>query len=76
MHGHDPPPSTPLHPLSIPTPPVPPPPRQNPFDHLYRDADIEASSDGYDATAYGALDSIRDATMGWGGGGLFLRTFT
>ena len=49
---------------------------KNPFDNIYRDADIESSSDGYDQTAYGVMDSIHDATMGWGGGGLFMRTFT
>lgn len=49
---------------------------KNPFDHLHRDADIEIQTDGYDETAYGVIDSIHDPTMGWGGGGLYLRTFT
>jgi len=49
---------------------------QNPFDHLHRDADVEIQSDGFDETAYGLTDGIRDPSMGWGGGGLFLRTFT
>ncbi|KAG2433608.1 hypothetical protein HYH02_012537 [Chlamydomonas schloesseri] len=48
----------------------------NPFDALKRDADIESSSDGFDAMAYGSMSSISDATMGWGGGGLFMQTFT
>ncbi|KAG2427113.1 hypothetical protein HXX76_012624 [Chlamydomonas incerta] len=48
----------------------------NPFDALKRDADIESSSDGFDAMAYGTMGSIADATMGWGGGGLYMQTFT
>ncbi|KAG2499805.1 hypothetical protein HYH03_002101 [Edaphochlamys debaryana] len=48
----------------------------NPFDSLHRDADIESSSDGFDAMAYGTMNSISDATMGWGGGGLYMQTFT
>ena len=39
---------------------------QNPFDHLYRDHDVEGMTDGYDApTAYGHIDGIDDPTMGW-----------
>lgn len=39
---------------------------QNPFAHLYRDHDIEAMSDGFDEpTAYGSIDSMDDASMGW-----------
>ena len=39
---------------------------QNPFDHLYRDHDVEGMSDGYDPpTAYGHIDGIDDPTMGW-----------
>mmetsp|Transcript_22664 Transcript_22664/g.70384 ORF Transcript_22664/g.70384 Transcript_22664/m.70384 type:complete len:412 (+) Transcript_22664:55-1290(+) len=39
---------------------------QNPFDHLYRDADVEGLSDGYDPkTAYGWMDVIDDPGMGW-----------
>mmetsp|Transcript_8153 Transcript_8153/g.21733 ORF Transcript_8153/g.21733 Transcript_8153/m.21733 type:complete len:470 (+) Transcript_8153:193-1602(+) len=49
---------------------------QNPFSHLHRDADIEVQTDGFDDTAYGRLGSVNDPTMGWGGGGLFVTTFT
>ena len=39
---------------------------QNPFDHLYRDHDVEGMTDGYDKpTAYGHIDGIDDPTMGW-----------
>ncbi|GFR45714.1 hypothetical protein Agub_g7126, partial [Astrephomene gubernaculifera] len=48
----------------------------NPFDALHRDADIESSSDGFDEMAYGSMSSVHDPTMGWGGGGLFMQTFT
>ncbi|GLC37586.1 hypothetical protein PLESTB_001670700 [Pleodorina starrii] len=48
----------------------------NPFDELHRDADIESSSDGFDEMAYGSMTSIHDPTMGWGGGGLYMNTFT
>lgn len=48
----------------------------NPFDELHRDADIESSSDGFDVKAYGFMNSIHDPTMGWGGGGLYMETFT
>lgn len=42
----------------------------------HRDADIEVQTDGFDDTAYGVLDGVQDPTMGWGGGGLFFKTFT
>ncbi|KAK9858806.1 hypothetical protein WJX84_008354 [Apatococcus fuscideae] len=39
---------------------------QNPFDHLYRDHDVEGMSDGFDApTAYGHGNGIDDPSMGW-----------
>jgi len=39
---------------------------QNPFDHLYRDSDVEGMSDGYDEpTAYGFVDGYDDPSMGW-----------
>ena len=39
---------------------------QNPFQHLHRDADVEALSDGYDPrTAYGYVDGLDDPSMGW-----------
>eukprot|EP00898_Chlorokybus_atmophyticus_P001142 jgi/Chlat1/2028/Chrsp159S02324 len=39
---------------------------QNPFNFLYRDADIEGLSDGFDErTAYGFVDGIDDPSMGW-----------
>ena len=38
----------------------------NPFDHLYRDSDVEGLSDGYDTrSAYGWNDGIDDPKMGW-----------
>ena len=38
----------------------------NPFDHLYRDSDVEGLSDGYDTrSAYGWNDGIDDPSMGW-----------
>lgn len=37
---------------------------QNPFDHLYRDSDVEGMTDGFDPlTAYGEIYGIDDATM-------------
>ncbi|KAL9253322.1 Arabinosyltransferase RRA3-like protein [Drosera capensis] len=40
---------------------------QSPFDHLYRDSDVESMSDGHDnATAYGYDDVFDDQTFGWG----------
>ncbi|KAL3692450.1 hypothetical protein R1sor_006101 [Riccia sorocarpa] len=39
---------------------------QNPFNHLYRDCDVESMSDGFDnITAYGYDDVSDDASMGW-----------
>ncbi|KAL6572682.1 Arabinosyltransferase rra2 [Orobanche minor] len=39
---------------------------QNPFDHLYRDCDVESMSDGYDnMTAYGYDDVLDEPAMGW-----------
>lgn len=39
---------------------------QNPFDHLVRDSDVEAMSDGWDdGSAYGYNDVADDASMGW-----------
>ena len=39
---------------------------QNPFDHLYRDSDVEGMTDGFDErTAYGAIDGFDDPSMGW-----------
>ena len=44
--------------------------------HTCRDADVEIQTDGFDETSYGVTDSINDPSMGWGGGGLFIRLFT
>lgn len=39
---------------------------QNPFHHLYRDSDVEGSSDGFDdRTAYGSVEGFDDPSMGW-----------
>ncbi|XP_020101003.1 arabinosyltransferase RRA2-like [Ananas comosus] len=39
---------------------------QNPFDHLYRDSDVESMSDGHDnMTAYGYNDVFDEPSMGW-----------
>lgn len=39
---------------------------QNPFDHLYRDSDVESMSDGHNnMTAYGFNDVFDDQSMGW-----------
>ncbi|XP_076948658.1 arabinosyltransferase RRA3-like [Bidens hawaiensis] len=39
---------------------------QNPFDHIYRDSDVESMSDGHDnMTAYGYNDVFDEPTMGW-----------
>ncbi|CAL8464975.1 g4510 [Coccomyxa elongata] len=39
---------------------------QDPFQHLYRDHDIEGMSDGFDdATAYGNINGLDDPSMGW-----------
>lgn len=40
---------------------------QNPFNHLYRDFDLEGMSDGFDErTAYGYIDGYDEPFMGWG----------
>ncbi|GIL62084.1 hypothetical protein Vafri_16376 [Volvox africanus] len=40
---------------------------QNPFEHLYRDSDVEGMSDGFDErTAYGSIEGFDDPSMGWG----------
>ncbi|KAG8368268.1 hypothetical protein BUALT_Bualt15G0027600 [Buddleja alternifolia] len=39
---------------------------QNPFDHLYRDSDVECMTDGHDnMTAYGYNDVFDEPKMGW-----------
>ncbi|XLR29146.1 hypothetical protein S83_057046 [Arachis hypogaea] len=39
---------------------------QNPFDHLYRDSDVESMSDGHNnMTAYGYNDVFDEPSMGW-----------
>ncbi|XP_013456384.2 arabinosyltransferase RRA3 isoform X2 [Medicago truncatula] len=39
---------------------------QNPFDHLYRDSDVESMSDGHNnMTAYGYNDIYDEPVMGW-----------
>lgn len=39
---------------------------QNPFDHLYRDSDVEGMTDGFDErTAYGSIEGFDDPSMGW-----------
>ncbi|KAM7280150.1 hypothetical protein ACFE04_007284 [Oxalis oulophora] len=39
---------------------------QNPFDHLYRDSDVESMTDGHNnMTAYGYDDVFDEPTMGW-----------
>ncbi|WCJ35280.1 Nucleotide-diphospho-sugar transferase family protein [Euphorbia peplus] len=39
---------------------------QNPFDHLYRDSDVESMTDGHNnLTAYGYNDVFDEPTMGW-----------
>ncbi|GAV90582.1 Nucleotid_trans domain-containing protein [Cephalotus follicularis] len=39
---------------------------QNPFDHLYRDSDVESMSDGHNnMTAYGYNDVFDEPAMGW-----------
>ncbi|GIL58590.1 hypothetical protein Vafri_13473 [Volvox africanus] len=50
---------------------------QNPFDHLYRDEDVESLSDGYDEpTAYGWDDVYDDPKMGWSRWAHTIRVFT
>ncbi|XP_074311231.1 arabinosyltransferase RRA3-like isoform X2 [Silene latifolia] len=39
---------------------------QNPFDHLYRDSDVESMTDGHNnQTAYGYNDVFDEPAMGW-----------
>ncbi|KAJ8763581.1 hypothetical protein K2173_002464 [Erythroxylum novogranatense] len=39
---------------------------QNPFNHLYRDSDVESMSDGHNnMTAYGYNDVFNEPAMGW-----------
>ncbi|GAB2267349.1 Arabinosyltransferase rra3 [Dionaea muscipula] len=39
---------------------------QNPFDHLYRDSDVESMTDGHNnMTAYGYDDVFDEPAMGW-----------
>lgn len=39
---------------------------QNPFDHLYRDSDVESMTDGHNnMTAYGYNDVFDEPAMGW-----------
>lgn len=39
---------------------------QNPFNHLFRDSDVESMTDGHDnMTAYGYDDVFDEASMGW-----------
>ncbi|CAN6482208.1 unnamed protein product [Victoria cruziana] len=39
---------------------------QNPFDHIYRDCDVESMTDGHDnSTAYGYNDVYDEPAMGW-----------
>ncbi|PNH08499.1 hypothetical protein TSOC_004946 [Tetrabaena socialis] len=40
---------------------------KNPFEHLYRDSDVEGMTDGFDErTAYGSIEGFDDPSMGWG----------
>mmetsp|Transcript_39767 Transcript_39767/g.88392 ORF Transcript_39767/g.88392 Transcript_39767/m.88392 type:complete len:376 (-) Transcript_39767:607-1734(-) len=39
---------------------------QNPFEHLWRDSDVEGMTDGFDdVTAYGGIEGFDDPSMGW-----------
>ena len=50
---------------------------KDPFEHLMRDADVEASTDGFtSAWASGQMSSINEPAMGWGAGGLYVQHFT
>jgi len=50
---------------------------RDPFAHLYRDADVEASTDGFTAAwAGGQIGSVHEPKMGWGAGGLYVQHFT
>ena len=50
---------------------------KDPFLHLYRDADIEGSTDGFTVGwASGQINSVHEPKMGWGAGGLYVQHFT
>jgi hypothetical protein len=50
---------------------------RDPFEHLYRDADVEASTDGFTSGwAGGQIGSVHEPKMGWGAGGLYVQHFT
>jgi len=50
---------------------------KDPFLHLYRDADVEGSTDGFTAGwASGQISSVHEPKMGWGAGGLYVQYFT
>lgn len=50
---------------------------KDPFAHLYRDADVEGSTDGFTAGwAGGTINSVHEPKMGWGAGGLYVQFFT
>ena len=50
---------------------------KDPFEHLYRDADVEGSTDGFTRNwAMGSLGSVHEPKMGWGAGGLYVQHFT
>ena len=50
---------------------------KDPFNHLHRDADVEASTDGFTAGwAGGQIGSVHEPKMGWGAGGLYVQHFT
>ena len=39
---------------------------RNPFEHLYRDSDVEGTTDGWDAaTAYGWTETVEDKSLDW-----------
>ncbi|KAI4389577.1 hypothetical protein MLD38_001791 [Melastoma candidum] len=39
---------------------------RNPFDHIYRDSDVESMTDGHDNyTSYGFIDVFDDPSFGW-----------
>ncbi|KAG1676624.1 hypothetical protein FOA52_008753 [Chlamydomonas sp. UWO 241] len=49
---------------------------QNPFDHLYRDSDVEGMTDGFDErTAYGSIEGFDDPSMGWARFAQFYKRF-
>lgn len=50
---------------------------RDPFEHLHRDADVEASTDGFSrGWASGQVGSVHEPAMGWGAGGLYIQHFT